>query len=61
MQSLINIEKIGGCKIMYSTFLEKYIVLKPKGNGKSEMHRFPTQRAAEDFVGEVPVPWWAKD
>lgn len=61
MQDIMEKRKIGACTVMYSMFYEEYIVLKPKGNGKSEMHRFPTMEAAEEFAGEVPVPWWAKD
>lgn len=60
------IKTVAGIKIYYSPFFERFIVLLPKGDGHSQMERFPSAEEAERFIQqdkEINVQgtnqyWW---
>jgi len=51
-----------GHKIYYESKLyEQFIVLWPKWNGSSEMHRFDSEEDAKNFISEqVPESWFER-
>lgn len=49
---LTTVNVVNGIKIQFSDFWQDFIVLLPKGNGKSELHRFSSEDAAAIFIEE---------
>lgn len=49
-------------KIYYSDLFGQYIVLAPKGNGLSSMHRFDDIEQAKEFIDKsTPIRWWEEN
>ena len=58
MSDLKEIKTIGKSKILYSSFYGQYLVLLPKKNGTSEMHRTDTIDEAEELIGNSEKKYW---